>query len=67
MTYDFKILIEMGWAALVAAAAVVGQLLIELDTVDNWETWAIAGATAAARAALAAAIAVFTKSQITSA
>lgn len=58
--YSFKLWSEAGWAALVAAAAILGQMLIDLDAevIADWQTWGIAGISSAARAALAAGLAV---------
>ena len=65
--YTFKILPELGWAALVAAVVAAGELLIitEPAAVDNWETWAVTGLAGIARASVAAVVAYFSARQIT--
>lgn len=59
MTYNFKFLQEVGWAALVAAIVFIGGQFVALGTVDvtDWKAWAFALIAGAARAAVAAVIA----------
>ena len=56
MTYNFKLVQEVLWAAGVGAAVVALQIAttFDPDTITSWETWAIASGAAIARAAAAA-------------
>lgn len=42
--YRFKILQEIGWAALIAAAIALAEVLITFrpETITDWRTWALA-------------------------
>jgi len=57
--YDFKVLEEIAWLALVAAAVAVLQIVVTADpgTIIDWRAWAIALGAAGARAAAAAVLA----------
>ena len=63
MKYNFKLLEEVAWFAVVAAGIAVLETLIRFDpqTVTDWKTWAISLGGSAIRAAAGAAIARFTK------
>lgn len=61
MTYNFKFFQELGWAAFIAAAIQLLQVLVLFDPskITDWRTWAVALAAGCVRAAAGAAIAVF--------
>jgi len=61
MQYEFKVLPEVLWAALVGAGTAGLEILIHFDpeVIADWETWAIASGAALVRAAAAAALPVF--------
>lgn len=61
MTYNFKVLQEMAWAAGVAAFLVILQTLVLFDPeeIKDWETWFVALGGAIARAVGGAIIAKF--------
>jgi len=61
--YDFKLLAEALWFALVAVAVVMLQALIQFDPAEikQWDTWIITLAAASVRAAAGALLAAFTK------
>ena len=57
MQYDFKKVAELGWFVGVAVIAFVAQALTAAnfqDVAADWQTWAIALAAGAGRAAVAA-------------
>ena len=57
--YDFKIVEEIAWVAVVAAAVAVLQIVVgaDLAKIVDWRAWAIALGAAAVRAAAAAVLA----------
>ena len=57
--YDFNLLEEIAWLALVAAAVAVLQIIVTADpgTIVDWRAWAIALGAAAVRAAAGAVLA----------
>ena len=63
MTYEFKVLPEVLWAAVVGAGTAGLEILIHFDpeVIADWETWVIASGAAVVRAAAAAAMPVFVR------
>lgn len=61
MTYNFRTMQEIGWAAFVAAGIFALEVVIRTDTIDNWETWAVMLGGGAARAAAGAVLGIVTK------
>ena len=61
--YEWKMLAEAGWFALVAVVVVALEALVKFnpDTIDDWQTYGIALGGAAVRAAAGALLAAFTK------
>lgn len=59
MTYDFKKVDELIWAAVVAAGFVVIEAMAntDLSTITDWKAWAVGIGGGAIRAAFAAVIA----------
>lgn len=60
MTYDFKLVEETAWAAVVAAVVFAGTAFLESGSVTDWRTWALSVLAGAARAAVAVVIAALT-------
>ena len=54
--YDFKLVEEIAWLALVAAAVAALQIIVRAEpaTIVDWRAWAIALGAAVVRAAAAA-------------
>ena len=55
MTYDFKVLEEIGWAVLVAVVVQAAQIVVsaDLEHITDWHTWAISLLAACVRAGVA--------------
>lgn len=62
MTYDFKVLQEIGWAVLVAVVVQAAQIIVasDLEHIADWRTWAVSLLAACVRAGLAIIIAKLT-------
>ena len=60
MTYDFKVLPELGWALAIGAAIALFEIFVvfEPEAITDWETWGISGVGAVLRSAAIAGLAV---------
>lgn len=60
MKYDFKILHEIVWAIVIAAAIAAATIAVDFEPgkIVNWQTWAIAAAGSVARASAVAVLVV---------
>lgn len=59
-TYNFKLLAEAGWAALITAVIFALSAVVDSASVTDWRAWAIAVGGGAVRAAAGAVLARMT-------
>ncbi len=61
MKYDFKLVQEVAWGAVVAALVFLGTAFLQSGSVTDWKAWTIAALAGAARAAVAVVVAALTR------